>query len=84
MNNYHKEIVGTIKGLGGDETALDGSGRKKLWSLLKRKCPKIKSTFPVGKKDRKGNLITNHLGLKNLYLKTYIDRLRNRGLLDPI
>ena len=55
MNNYHKEIVGTIKGLGGDETALDGSGRKKLWSLLKTKCPKIKSTFPVGKKDRKGN-----------------------------
>ena len=32
------------------------------------------------KKDRKGNLITNHLGLKNLYLKTYKQRLRNRPI----
>ena len=64
--SYLKEILETIQGLGGDQTSLDGSGRKKLWSLLKRKFPKIQSAFPVGKKDRKGNLITNHLGLKQL------------------
>ena len=64
----------TINDLGGDQTAIDGSGRQKLWKVLKRKTPKIKSSIPIGKKDRKGNLITNHLGLKKLYLKTYKQR----------
>ena len=82
VDDYHKEIIDTVKGLGGDETCLDGSGRKKLWGLLKQKLPKVSSTIPVGKKDRKGNLITNHKGLKKLYLKTYIDRLRNRPIKD--
>ena len=47
---------------------------------MKRKFTKVKSAIPVGKKDRKGNLITNHQGLKKLYLQTYIDRLRNRPI----
>ena len=37
-------------------------------------------SVPVGKKDGKGNIITNHEGLKQLYLKTYIQRLRNRPI----
>ena len=74
------KIIETIEGLGGDDTSLDGSGRKKLWNLLKRKFPKVQSTFPVGKKDEKGNLITNHIGLKKLYLRTYMNRLRNRPM----
>ena len=82
VDDYHKEIIKTIEGLGGDETALDGSGRRRLWTLLKRKFPKINSSFPVGKKDRKGNLITNHEGLKKFYFKTYINRLRNRPMKD--
>ena len=80
VDDYHKEIIETIEGLGGDDTSLDGSGRKKLWNLLKRKFPKVQSTFPVGKKDEKGNLITNHIGLKKLYLRTYMNRLRNRPM----
>jgi hypothetical protein len=40
----------------------------------------MQSFIPVGKKDRKGNLITNHAGLKKLYLKTYMNRLRNRPM----
>ena len=35
---------------------------------------------PVGKKDRKGRLITNHTELKRLYLKTYKQRLLNRPI----
>ena len=35
VDDYHKEIIKTIEGLGGDETALDGSGRRRLWTLLK-------------------------------------------------
>ena len=36
--------------------------------------------MPVGKKDHKGNIVTNHEGLKHLYLQTYINRLRNRPI----
>ena len=80
VQSFHRDIVEAIKGLGGDETAIDGTGRRKLWKVLKAKFPKNKNAFPVGKKDIQGNLITNHLGLKNLYLKTYINRLRNRPI----
>ena len=75
-----KEVVETIKSLGGDEHSLSGAGRKQMWKLLKRKFPKNIPVVPVGKKDGTGNIITNHEGLKNLYLKTYIHRLRNRPI----
>ena len=75
----HKMVVETLKELG-DESNLNGSGRKKLWSLLKRKFPKSSSQVPVGKKDGKGKLITNHSELKKLYLKTYTQRMRNRPM----
>ena len=80
VENFHKEVVEALKELGGDETQIDGGGRKKLWKLLKAKFPKNKNAFPMGKKDKKGNIITNHIGLKKLYLKTYIERLRNRPI----
>ena len=66
--------------LGGDSKNLNGSGRKHMWKILKRKFPKCSPAIPVGKKDKSGNLITNHNGLKDLYLKTYVHRLRNRPI----
>ena len=75
-----KEIVETIKSLGGEDHCLSGSGRKQVWKILKNKFPKIIQQVPVGKKDSAGNLITNHAGLKKLYLDTYINRLRNRPI----
>ena len=51
-----------------------------MWKLLKKKFPKMLTAIPVGKKDRKGNIITNHEGLKHLYLQTYVNRLRNRPI----
>ena len=77
---YHKEIVDTLKKLGGDSQNLNGAGRKNLWKFLKRKFPKCSSAVPVAKKDKSGNLVTNHEGLKSLYLKTYVHRLRNRPI----
>ena len=77
---YAKEIKDTLLKLGGDQQQLNGSGRKQLWKTLKRKYPKIFPLVPVGKKDRAGNMITNHEGLKNLYLQTYKHRLRNRPI----
>ena len=77
---YQNEILDTLKKLGGNNKQLTGSGRKKLWELLKKKYPKCSPSIPVGKKDRFGNLISNHEGLKKLYLQTYVDRLRNRPI----
>ena len=61
--SFHKEIVETINNLGGDHQNLNGSGRKELWKLLKRKVPKNAAVVPVGKKDKSGKLITNYEGL---------------------
>ena len=69
-----------MKDLGGDKHSLDRIGRKKVWGLLKKKYPKIAPVISVGKKDRKDNIITNHMGLKHLYLETYVQRLRNRPI----
>ena len=79
---YYKEIMETLKEVGGDEHNLRGPERKKLWEMLKRKYPKCGPKVPVGKKDKAGNLISNHAGLKELYLQTYMHRLRNRPIKD--
>ena len=68
----------SLKALGGGKKSLGGDGRKQMWSLLKNKCPKSEPSVPVGKKDKSGNLITNHKGLKQLYLQMYIHKIRNR------
>ena len=47
-----KDIVETIKSLGGDEHhSLDGSGRKQMWKLLKAKFPK-KCSSSSSRKER--------------------------------
>ena len=78
-NENHKVVVETLQELG-DGSNLNGSGRKKLWSLLKKKFPKSSHAIPVAKKDGKGNLVTHHKELKKLYLKTYTQRMRNRPM----
>ena len=75
---YGKEILETIKSLGGDHQAINGSGRNALWKMLKTRYPKIEPVIPVGKRDKSGNLVTSHTALKDLYLNTYLHRLRNR------
>ena len=77
---HHEDVVETLKSLGGDKHCLDGAGRKKMWSLLKRKYPKMSPLLPVGKKNRNGKVITNHMGLKKLYLETYLHRIRKRPI----
>ena len=77
---YIKEVVDSLKALGGEKHSLGGKGRKQMWNLLKNKCPKTSPSVPVGKKDKRGNLITNHEGLTQQYLQTYPHRLRNRPI----
>ena len=40
--------------------------------------------IPTAKNDKKGNLVANHLDLKNLYLKTYKQRMRNRPIKEAL
>ena len=72
-------VVDTVKALG-DSNNLNGSGRQKLWKLLKNKYPKYSNTVPVGKRDENGRLVTAHSELKKLYVKTYTHRMRNRPM----
>ena len=76
------DIVKTVKEIGID--SINGSGRKKVWDILKKKFPKNPHAVPVGKHDSKGNLITNHEQLKHLYLKTYTQRLRTRPIKEEL
>ena len=79
VNENFKDVVDTLKDLEAEGNA-NGAGRNKLWRMLKKKFPKSASATPVGKKDNKGNLITNHKELKHLYLTTYKQRMRNRPM----
>ena len=75
-----EDIVITLKKLGGDNQNLNGSGRNKIWELLKNNFPKCKASVPVGKKNKSGIMVTNHENLKKLYLNTYKHRLRSRPI----
>ena len=77
INENHKELIETVKELGDD---FDGIERRKLWKMLKKKFPKNLNAVPVGKKNKQGKIVTNHTELKNLYLDTYTQRLRNRPM----
>ena len=49
-----------------------------IWKVKNKYFPKVKTTLPAGKRNMKGQLITNPDELKNLYLNTFRYRLRHR------
>jgi hypothetical protein len=55
---------------------LEGFNIAKTWGLKKKLSPKNTPDPPMAKKDGQGNLVTDKAGLKELYLKTYMDRLK--------
>ena len=55
---------------------VDGFGHQKVWKMKKILAPKNTFETPTAKKDDQGNLITDLKNLENLYLNTYINRLR--------
>ena len=79
-NEFKRKLADTIEEIGGEKDAINGAGRNRIWNWIKKKYPKHSNVIPVGKRDRKGNFITNHEGLKHLYLETYLHRLRNRPI----
>ena len=46
-----------------------------VWKVKRKQFPKVKPSLPVGKKNLKGQIITNPEELKNLYLDTFKFRL---------
>ena len=50
------------------------------WSLVRKTRPKYLPTVPVGKINSEGNMITDQKGLKELYLDTFLWRLRDRPI----
>ena len=77
---YRNEVMETLRELSGSEDCVNGDRRKRIWKILKKNYPQDLNKIPMGKKDRKGNIITNHEGLKSLFLDTYVNRLRNRPM----
>ena len=49
-----------------------------MWKLKRKVFPKNKETLPFAKKDCDGKLVTSHQQLKELYLDTFVHRLRSR------
>ena len=54
-----------------------------LWNLKKRICPKTMDP-PMGKKNEDGLLITAPNLLKELYLRTYKNRLKHRNMKESM
>ena len=77
---FLESLDDAIKEVGGEKDDISGAGRSKIWKVLKKKYPRQLNVIPVGKRDRSGNIITNHTNLKHLYLETYLHRLRNRPI----
>jgi hypothetical protein len=53
---------------------------KGSWFLIRKVRPKHMPTVPVGKIDNNGKLIVDQVGLKKLYLETFLWRLRDRPI----
>ena len=47
-----------------------------MWKILKKNYPQDLNKILMSKKYRKGNIITNHEGLKSLFLDTYVNESR--------
>ena len=70
-----RKVTENFKEIYGREGDLSHQG---IWKIKKKYFPKIKPSLPAGKKNIKGQLITNPAELKELYLQTFQFRLRQR------
>ena len=60
-------------------TNIDGSTAVSgVWKLTKKLFPKNSKTLPISKKNSNGRLISSPEELKDLYIETYVHRLRHR------
>ena len=69
-----KELVEEY--LGKNNDTLEGFNQVKTWALKKKLAPKTAVDPPAAKLNSKGKLVTNKEELEQLYLDTYIERLK--------
>ena len=70
-----RKVFETFSEIDGGDGNLSQPG---VWKAKQKLFPKVKPSLPVGKKNLKGQLITNPEELKSLYLNTFKFRLRHR------
>ena len=70
----NKDLVNEY--LGRTKDTFEGFNQTKVWSLKKKLAPKNSVDPPSAMKDKDGNLVTNKSELEELYLNTYVQRLK--------
>ena len=65
-------------------TQLKDKTREGFWRLKTKLFPKKQSAIPTAKRNIKGQIITNHKELKQLYLDHFKFRLRERIILSNL
>ena len=58
--------------------------RQGFWKLKNKLFPKKQTSIPTAKRNIKGQIITNHKELKQLYLDHFQFRLRERPILSEL
>ena len=80
IDNCAAKNAETVKGYISDTQNEEGNfSQLKLWKLKQKLCPKVPDP-PMAKRDENGTLLTAPELLKDLYLRTYKNRLRNRDM----
>ena len=83
-DNFASKNTETVKEYINDIKTEDGNfSQIRLWKLKQKLCPRIPDP-PMAKKDENGSLITAPELLKNLYLRTYEERLKNREMKEDL
>ena len=75
------KVIENFKEFGQSQGSVNANG---MWNVKKKIFPKNNPTKPTGKKNSQGQIITSPDGLKDLYLETYIQRLRHRPIREDL
>ena len=73
-----KKLIENVK------TIKESNISRSIWKLKEKYFPKQKSSVPVAKKNKEGQLITNEAELKKLYLDNFIHQMRERPILPEL
>ena len=75
--DFMKRVKETLGHIQGDDGGINNNG---VWKAKNNLIPKDKHHNPVALYDKKGNLVTNPEGIKQLCLEEMIERLRHREI----
>ena len=73
------KVMENFKSLSNQDGNLNNNN---MWNVKRKVFPKNKESLPIAKKDSDGKFVSSHKQLKDLYLNTFVHRLRQRPVLD--